>query len=346
MSERMSEITKQLANASVQDDGTVFMPKIKLPISPLISAEARGAMIQVMTSGGVASFYPENGETWGAARNRLDSGFFGPIMEGVLKQVAVRIERTTIAGVPVDRITPAAGVAPENRDRVIVSIHCGMFTHGSGFIPDAVVLAHQMQIEVFAPDYRLAPEHKLSEGVADVAAVCEALAGRYSPKRIALYGISAGGELAAMTLSSLIARGKPLPGAVGILAACGGFVIGDSHVLAGYTTAHTMKEGAVEDFAEVLIGTRSLQALQSREFSPIHYPDILARFPPTLLMSSGRAQELSGTVVMHRNLLKANVQAELHVWEGLPHAFPVLPALPESLDFYDTFARFLRLHLN
>jgi acetyl esterase/lipase len=43
-------------------------------------------------------------------------------------------------------------------------------------------------------------------------------------------------------------------------------------------------------------------------------------FPPTLLQSGTRDIFLSNTVRMHRKLRPAGVRAELHVWEGMPHA--------------------------
>jgi acetyl esterase/lipase len=46
----------------------------------------------------------------------------------------------------------------------------------------------------------------------------------------------------------------------------------------------------------------------------------VAGFPPTLLQAGTRDIFLSNAVLMHRKLRRAGVQAELHVWEGMPHA--------------------------
>lgn len=45
----------------------------------------------------------------------------------------------------------------------------------------------------------------------------------------------------------------------------------------------------------------------------------LRGLPPTLLVSGTRDLFLSNTVRMHRALLAAGVEAELHVFEAMPH---------------------------
>jgi acetyl esterase/lipase len=42
-------------------------------------------------------------------------------------------------------------------------------------------------------------------------------------------------------------------------------------------------------------------------------------FPPTFLQAGGRDIFLSNAVVFHRKLRRANIRAELHVWEAMPH---------------------------
>jgi acetyl esterase/lipase len=42
-------------------------------------------------------------------------------------------------------------------------------------------------------------------------------------------------------------------------------------------------------------------------------------FPPTFLQTGTRDLFLSNTVRMHRRLRAAGVDAELHVWEAMPH---------------------------
>src|SRR5260370_35107008 len=77
--------------------------------------------------------------------------------------------------------------------------------------------------------------------------------------------------------------------------------------------------------------------------SPL-YAD-LAGFPPTLFITSGRDLLLSGTTILHRAYLRAGVDAQLVVFEALPHAFWNNPALPESKEAAHLMAAFLDKHL-
>jgi acetyl esterase/lipase len=74
---------------------------------------------------------------------------------------------------------------------------------------------------------------------------------------------------------------------------------------------------------------------------PIRSPKLLARFPPTLLLSSTRDQAMSSVIYTHAQLTGVGVEAELHLWDGLPHAFFVNnPQWPESKEAWQLVARF------
>ena len=67
----------------------------------------------------------------------------------------------------------------------------------------------------------------------------------------------------------------------------------------------------------------------------------LHNMPPTLFITSGRDILLSGTTILHRAFLRAgNDNAELVVFEGLPHAFWNDPNLPESKEADALMAHF------
>jgi acetyl esterase/lipase len=71
----------------------------------------------------------------------------------------------------------------------------------------------------------------------------------------------------------------------------------------------------------------------------------LTGFPPTLFVTSGRDLLLSGTTLMHRAYLRAGVDAQLVVFDGLPHAFWNNPTLPESKEADALMAKFFATHL-
>jgi len=62
--------------------------------------------------------------------------------------------------------------------------------------------------------------------------------------------------------------------------------------------------------------------------------------PPALFITSGRDLLLSGTSILHRAFLRAGNDAELIVFEGLPHAFWNDVNLPETKETYGYMSEF------
>lgn len=97
--------------------------------------------------------------------------------------------------------------------------------HGGGYAFYATVsrrfiamLAQRLQVPIFAPDYRLTPEHSHPAQIEDaIAAYRYLLDHAVEPHKIVVTGDSAGGHLALMTLLALKAANLPQPAlAVGI----------------------------------------------------------------------------------------------------------------------------------
>ncbi len=79
--------------------------------------------------------------------------------------------------------------------------------------------------------------------------------------------------------------------------------------------------------------------------APVDSPQALARFPPTLLITGTRDFMMSGVLHTQAELVKAGVEAELHVWDGLWHAFITDTDLPETHDALVVVGRFFDRHL-
>jgi acetyl esterase/lipase len=62
--------------------------------------------------------------------------------------------------------------------------------------------------------------------------------------------------------------------------------------------------------------------------------------PPTLLVTSTRDILLSGTTILQRALLQAGVDAQLVVFEALPHAFWYHFQVPETREALGLMAKF------
>lgn len=127
-----------------------------------------------------------------------------------------RIEATTLAGRPADRLTPTGEVS----DQVIYYLHGGAYLGGSPRSHRGL-LAHFAKAagcEVVALDYRLAPEHPYPAALEDaVAGYRELLAEGIPAEQIVIAGDSAGGNLALVTAIALRDAGVVPPAGLVLL---------------------------------------------------------------------------------------------------------------------------------
>src|SRR5579871_2927402 len=98
---------------------------------------------------------------------------------------AVKVEKKTLAGVPVALVTPVKARA-DMKDRLLINVHGGAFFLGAGSIREAIPIAAKSGIAVLAIDYRLAPEAPFPAAVDDTIAVYRELLKSYKPQHLAL----------------------------------------------------------------------------------------------------------------------------------------------------------------
>jgi monoterpene epsilon-lactone hydrolase len=323
---------KQTDSSRIGPDGTAYVTRV-VPVPTTISPEAQKVLARVESDAAVPQTLEER-------RTRTDKWQAGAGEES-RKLYPVSIAADIIAGVPV-RVTTPLSVAPEKRDRVLINLHGGGFTSDSGSLTESIPIANLSGIKVIAVLYRLAPEHSFPAGLDDAVAVYKELLKTYKPNHIGIYGTSAGAILTAEVTVKLKQLGLPLPGATGIFSGMGDFSqTGDSialYALNGFS-GHLDPPKANSHGSEY---TRSAD-LKDPVLSPL-YAD-LTGFPPTIFVTSGRDLLLSGTTILHRAYLRAGVDAQLVVFEALPHAFWNNPALPESKEADQIMAGFLEKHL-
>lgn len=93
--------------------------------------------------------------------------------------------------------------AREN-DAVVLYLHGGGYAfHGAMSHRFAAMLAHRLGMSVFAPDYRLTPEHPHPAQAEDALAAWRYMTDRVAPERVVVIGDSAGGHMALMLLQRL-----------------------------------------------------------------------------------------------------------------------------------------------
>jgi acetyl esterase/lipase len=204
-------------------------------------------------------------------------------------------------------------------------------------------MANLTGIKVVSVLYRLSPEHTFPAALDDAIAVYKELLKTYQPKHIAIYGTSAGAILTAEVTAEIKQLGLPMPGAAGIFSGTGDLSQGgDSAAMYALNglSGHLDPPKPSGTGLGVYTGKTDLR---DPVLSPL-YADQHG-FPPTLFLTSERDLLLSGTTILHRAYLRAGVDAQLVVFEALPHAFWNNPELPESKEADGLMAKFLEEHL-
>ena len=328
------------ARPTMRADGTIPMRAYDLPISRFLTPPAREAFIQwTRRTEGAMKGCPTRADTEekALAMRRCVNELFAPLLAKQKARYDVRIESDTIGGIYAEVFTPAGGVSRQNQGRVLINVHGGGFILGARTISqiEAIPIAAAGKIKVVSVDYRMGPEHKFPAASQDVAAVYREILKRYNPKNVGIYGCSAGGVLTAQALSWFQKEGLPMPGAAGMFCAAASYWDeGDSGYFINGSPAPPNENPYLRDadFKDPLV-------------FPINAPEVLAKFPPSLLVVSTRDFALSSVVHTHSELVKHGVAAELHVWEGLGHAFFMDPDFPQSREMYEVTVKFFDRHL-
>src|SRR5262249_18406549 len=163
------------------------------------------------------------------------------------------------------------------------------------------------------------PEFRFPAASEDVAAVYRELLKDHAPADIGIYGCSAGGILTAQAVAWFQKEKLPPPGAIGTF--CGSAIAlgGDSKRLAPALVG----EGPPGESNPYLIDVSRADPLAF----PGNSPKVLAGFPPTLLIAGSRDFTVSSLFRTQALLSRVGVDAELHVWDGMWHAFFMDPDL-------------------
>lgn len=337
----LSGIIAQSADAqTIKPDKTVVVPSFELPPSIYISDAGKSAMakvptdpeeqmLQMLAAGVVPSIRPKIGQYMAPQINRIKA------LYPVVTRDAV------IAGVPAVYVTPASGVPKANASKIMLNLPGGGFVMGmapgTGMV-ESIPLSSLAKVEIVSITYRQAPEAVYPAATEDIVKVYRELLKTHKPQDIAVFGCSAGGLLTAEAMAAFVKEKLPLPAAIGIFcASADGRWGGDSRAFARPFQALAPRTGSLGYFKGA--------NMEDPLVSPVLSQDILKRFPPTLIITASRAMEMSAAVNTHRELVKVGVEADLHVWDGLGHAFFYDPTLPESREAFDVMARFFSKHL-
>ncbi|HEX5961517.1 MAG TPA: alpha/beta hydrolase [Rhodanobacteraceae bacterium] len=319
----------------VDVQGNANIPAFTVPFSGYASPEAHRMFQRMLAQGRHAP--PLDGPV--AARRAYYDKINAARAELMQRLYPVKIEARTLGGVPVQVVTPARGIAPDQEHRVLVNLHGGAFLWGAGAggLVESIPVAGVAGIEVVTVDYRQGPEHVFPAASEDVAAVYRELLKKYPAANIGIYGCSAGGGLTAEAVAWFVRHGLPVPGAIGVFCASLVDSGGDSAYIAPVLDGEPPTTSPLK-----LIDLPYFKGASANDplVFPGNSPGLLKRFPPTLLITGTRDFAMSSALQSQRLLSAAGVDAELHVWDGMWHSFFSDPGMPESKEAYAVMARF------
>jgi monoterpene epsilon-lactone hydrolase len=329
----------QVSQVDVQ--GVVHLPAASIPASSFLSPEAKEKFIKKFAHAGTASAAALT-KPDPATLRRQDEEKNAPFVARARQLWPVNIEPKIIGGVHTLVITPQAGLAPQNHGRVLINLHGGgfMWGEGNGAKSESIPIAGVGRITVITVAYRMAPQYHFPAASEDVAAVYRELLKDHRATDIGIYGCSAGGILSGEAVAWFLKENLPVPGAIGTFCGSVASPDGDSSHLA----AALVGEAPLGNVMKLMSYFAKASASDPLVL-PINSPRILEKFPPTLLIAGSRDFMVSSLFRSQAALSQVGVDAELHVWDGMWHAFLMDPDLPESKQVYQVIVSFFDRHL-
>ncbi|MFL6700172.1 MAG: alpha/beta hydrolase fold domain-containing protein [Vitreoscilla sp.] len=256
----------------------------------------------------------------------------------------VTYKRDTLGGVPGEWVERAgtADIAASPRPTL-------MYVHGGGFVGCSprthrpITSAFALQgFRVFAPDYRLAPEHPFPAPLDDVAAAWRALRSLHeadSPRqRLVLAGESAGGNLSLALMLVLRDAGERLPDAAALFSPATD-LSGGSPSIIGNSERDAMFHGpSLANLGKAYLGTSGdpTNPLASPLFGDLH------GLPPLLFHVACEEVLRDDGLRFADKARAAGVHVETSAWPVVPHAWQLLARLPEARRSIARASEFLK----
>ena len=235
-------------------------------------------------------------------------------------------------------------VGNEPLDKVILYVHGGGFISGSCHTHRSHVLkfVKGTGIKAMVFDYRLAPEHPYPAALEDCVQAYEWLLKQgYQPKNILLAGESAGATLVLTTLLKLKDQKIALPKAVVSISP-----VTDLRSLADSFTRNALKDIATLNawhvWQAMYIGKESyLNPFISPLFGDLN------DLPPTYICIGSHEVHYDDAIAIYNKMKEAKVEVELHNYEGMVHAFPIMaPLFPEATKALEDICTFIKRQLS
>jgi monoterpene epsilon-lactone hydrolase len=209
----------------------------------------------------------------------------------------------------------------ESTDTVLFYLHGGAYVVGTafGYRSLAGSIARAAGSALFAPEYRLAPEHPYPAALDDaLGAYRGLLAEGYTPEKIIVAGDSAGGGLAAALLVAIKEAGLLQPAGAWLISPWADLALEGSTAVSKANEDHLLdREGLLKRAADYLAGEDARTPLAS----PI-YADLSGIAP--LMITVGSAEILLDDAFrLAARAAAAGTSVRLEVGPSLFHDFPL-----------------------
>ncbi len=221
----------------------------------------------------------------------------------------------------------------------LMHLHGGAYFMGTpaSYRSRTMRLSHRCHAEVFAPDYRLAPEDPAPAALEDaVDAWCELQRLRPGLPTF-VSGDSAGGGLAISLMMTLRDQGLPLPNGAVLFSPWTDLTLSGA----------SMKDNDARDVWLSRAHCRAWAAHYLADFDP-RDPRVSPVFgafeglPPMLLLAGDREVLVDDARRVHHRASEAGVDSVLHVGERMQHDWPLtMPWLAESREAWSAITEFV-----
>jgi epsilon-lactone hydrolase len=329
-------------NAANAQKGSRTVPGRSIPVPDTVSPEVQ-ALIAAPYRVPAWDANPKSAEEWKSLVATL-AARGAAAQAGIREKLGITMQPAIIGGVKAFILAPQV-IPAANQNRLLVHVHGGGYVYnpGEAGTGEAALMAAYGGFRIISFDYRMPPDAPYPAAMDDAMAVWKAALNMQKPSNMAIFGTSTGGG---MTLA-MILRAKdehlPLPAAIAPGTPWSDLTeTGDS-----YKTNEWL-DNVLVSYHGYLSRAAQLYAnghdLKDPQLSPI-YGDFHG-FPPAILTSGTRDLFLSNTVLTHRKLRQAGVEAVLQVFEGMSHAQYLFdPYAPETKEAFTEIARFFDAHL-
>lgn len=274
-----------------------------------------------------------------AARERIERSIDPPLPRRLRNLLAVR--SIQLAGMETEKHERVAGGLDSLSQATLLYLHGGGYLAGSAATHRRMIanLAWTTGTEAFAPNYRLAPEHRFPAALDDaIAAYKELVSNGVVPGRLFVAGDSAGGGLATALLLRLRDESLPLPaGAI---------------LFSPYTdlehTADSITENRATDYLPSLltdVGANTVYLGDHNPKDPYASPmhGDFTGIPPLMVFAGGREMIRDDSKRLLDAATRDGCDAVLHLAPDMYHVWPaLLPNHPETLRAMLLAAQFIR----